>query len=58
MQNDNYNSFLSNQLAHLLTDEKLRHKICKNARQTILNKASLATVGREMLRLQESLIAH
>jgi glycosyltransferase involved in cell wall biosynthesis len=52
---DNY--VLSNQLIQLLTDEQLRYKICQNARQTILNKASLTTVGREMLRLQRSLLA-
>jgi len=62
---DNENGFLfangdsatlSNQLTNLLADRKLRDKLNQKARQTILNKASLATAGREMLRLQRSLL--
>jgi len=52
----NDSTILSNKLADLLTDRDLRLKIFQNARQTILNKASLATAGKEMIRLQKSLL--
>jgi len=49
-------TILSNKLADLLTDRNLRHKIFYNARKTILSKASLVTAGREIFRLQKSLL--
>ena len=54
----NDSTILSNKLADLLTDRNLRLKIFQNARQTILNKASLVTAGREIFRLQKSLLNH
>jgi len=52
----NDSTILSNKLADLLTDRNLRLKISYNARQTILNKASLVTAGREMISLQKGLL--
>jgi len=49
---------LSNKLTNLLNDENLRHKIFKNARYTILNKASLGTSGRALFEIHEDLLKH
>jgi glycosyltransferase involved in cell wall biosynthesis len=49
-------SALSDSLIRFLNDKNLLLKISRNARRTILDKASLATVGRKLIKLQEDLL--
>jgi len=49
-------SILSNNLIRFLNDKTLYLKISRNARQTIINKSSFATAGKELIMLQKNLI--